>query len=581
MHVKPLVILIVAALVPAIAYGALTASVLSDTSSTQLLIIGGSEDYPPYSYIDDQGVPEGFATALTQEIARETGTNIRFNLSSWADARANLENKRVSVLQDAVYSEERDEIYDFSAPYYEGPYVLFVRSDSPDISSSELSTHQIITINGDIGHDYLISQGLGAQLIITDSYSEGLSMLSQGQGDCLLMEKLPGLYWIHRLGFTNIKAGPEVLFEVSYCYAVLEGDQGTLSRLNAGMTIAREDGSYDKIYDQWFGIIERENANEYKQALSYLAWGILALFVILVIMAAWSWSLKKQVKSRTLILYHQNEELLLKEQQLTDSGEELHRLNEELENRVMLRTAELQQANRELESFSYSISHDLRGPLRAIDGFSRILLEEYTDKLDSEGRRYLISVSKNAVKMGQLIDDLLTYTEISRLTVEKEDINMTQLARSAFNENLIYEPDRDIDFTAEELPACRGNEAMLRQLWLNLISNALKFTRKQARTVITVGSRQNEKGGTVYYISDNGEGFDMKYISKLFNVFNRLHHYEDYEGTGIGLAIVKRVVERHGGEVWAESQLNSGSTFSFSLNSVSLDKAGGLTTSSS
>lgn len=231
----------------------------------------------------------------------------------------------------------------------------------------------------------------------------------------------------------------------------------------------------------------------------------------------------------------------------------------------------LQSSNRELESFSYSVSHDLRTPLRAIDGFSRILEEEYAPQLDGEGKRLLGVIRRNTRTMAQLIDDLLAFSRLSRQRVSDAPVDMRSLAEQTFAEARRFVGNRDIEFTLGELPSARGDSAMLRQVLTNLISNAVKFTSPREHAHIAMEA-QPHNGENVYMIRDNGVGFDTRYADKLFGVFQRLHQANEFEGTGVGLAIVQRVVQRHGGRVWAESTLNEGSTFYFTLPSEKREK---------
>jgi len=235
-----------------------------------------------------------------------------------------------------------------------------------------------------------------------------------------------------------------------------------------------------------------------------------------------------------------------------------------LDQRVAERTAELESANRELEAFAYSVSHDLRAPLRAMDGFSRMLMEKHAPQLADEARRYLGVVRKNAQDMGQLIDDLLAFSRLGRQPLERQAVAPSRLAREAF-EDLPAEPEgRRVEFVIGDLPECRADPRLLKQVFVNLISNALKFTRTRDVARIEVGcSRAGDED--VCFVRDNGVGFDMRYVDKLFGVFQRLHRAEEYEGTGVGLAIVQRVVHRHGGRVWAEAREGSGTTVYFTL----------------
>jgi PAS domain S-box-containing protein len=246
---------------------------------------------------------------------------------------------------------------------------------------------------------------------------------------------------------------------------------------------------------------------------------------------------------------------------------QLQQLNEELELRVADRTAALETANRELESFSYSVSHDLRAPLRAIDGFSRILAEDHAAELSPEARRLLGVVCENVRRMGALIDDLLAYSRLSRQPVRRQTIDMNELLTSIVAEQRAGWGERSVEVKFGRLPACVGDAALLRQVWTNLLANAVKFTRKSQGAVIEIGSRiePTRPGSYTYWIRDNGVGFDMKYAGKLFGVFQRLHPQTEFEGTGVGLAIVESIVRRHGGQVRAEGKIGEGATFFVSL----------------
>ncbi len=244
--------------------------------------------------------------------------------------------------------------------------------------------------------------------------------------------------------------------------------------------------------------------------------------------------------------------------------EKIRQLNIELEQRVIERTAQLEAANKELEAFSYSVSHDLRAPLRAVDGFSQAVLEDFGPQLPAEGQRYLQTIRESAQRMGELIDDLLTFARLSRQELKKQMIDTDQLVRSALDELGRPWPERKVELRIGALPASAGDPALLKQVWINLLSNALKYTRLRGQATIEIGCVP-EKNGNVYFVRDNGTGFDMQYAHKLFGVFQRLHLAEDYEGTGVGLAIVQRVIHRHGGRVWAEAEPDRGATFYFTL----------------
>jgi signal transduction histidine kinase len=241
---------------------------------------------------------------------------------------------------------------------------------------------------------------------------------------------------------------------------------------------------------------------------------------------------------------------------------------DELEARVAERTNDLAAVNKELEAFAYSVSHDLRAPLRAMDGFSRILLDDYALLLPLDAQRYLDMIGDNAQRMGALIEDLLTFSRLGRQELRKQTVSPKELVRQVLEELQTEEGERQVEIVVGDLSPCRADPTLLRQVYANLLSNALKFTRGREGARIEVGCLQ-KAAEVVYFVRDNGVGFDMRYAGKLFGVFQRLHSEKEYEGTGVGLAIVQRIIHRHGGRVWAEAEVDQGATFCFALEAGS------------
>ncbi len=240
--------------------------------------------------------------------------------------------------------------------------------------------------------------------------------------------------------------------------------------------------------------------------------------------------------------------------------EEIRKINEDLKQR----TSELEAANKELETFSYMVSHDLRTPLVAIGSLARLLIEKYSNHSDDKCQQFLGAILKETQRMGRLIDNLLTLSRSGREALKPSEIDMSELAKSVVEELKLLETGRNLQIHLEPLPPARGDQGMIRQVLTNLVSNAMKFTRLNQESIVQIGSKM-ENGANIYYVEDNGVGFDLADANRLFKVFERLHPSGEFEGTGVGLAIVWRIIQRHGGRVWAESKKNEGATFYFTL----------------
>lgn len=253
--------------------------------------------------------------------------------------------------------------------------------------------------------------------------------------------------------------------------------------------------------------------------------------------------------------------------------QEVLRLNAELEDRVRDRTVQLQTVNQELEAFSYSVSHDLRAPLRAIAGFSQALVEDFPDDAPEEARRYLSRILAGTRHMGQLIDGLLELSRVSRTPLQRQELDLTDLANGVVDELQQQEPRPELVATVWDGMRAFADPRLLRAVYANLVGNAWKFTANTQRPRIEVGSLRDREGGLVYFVRDNGAGFDMAYADKLFKAFQRLHAGNDYKGTGIGLATVQRIVRRHGGRIWADGQVGRGATFHFTLGAEGAEDA--------
>jgi K+-sensing histidine kinase KdpD len=268
-----------------------------------------------------------------------------------------------------------------------------------------------------------------------------------------------------------------------------------------------------------------------------------------------------------VLVTHENTPATSSATKVEQAQEEATRVNAELEQRVEERTAQLNSTIRELEAFSYSISHDLRAPLRAIDGFSKMLYEDYYARLDDEGKRVIDIIRNNTLNMGRLIDGLLAFSRLGRQALGQSRLSMSEIAHDAVEEVRAQSDARNVEFRVSELPDAVGDRVLLRQVWINILSNAVKFTRGRNPSIIEIAWKPDRENN-IFFVRDNGVGFDAKYADKMFGVFQRLHAATEFEGTGLGLAIVQRIVHRHGGRVWAEGVVGSGATIYFSLPNV-------------
>jgi len=350
--------------------------------------------------------------------------------------------------------------------------------------------------------------------------------------------------WLAAAGRHRTHVGPGVRYPLAFMGDVAALQRGVPQRVDtAALPAGKDRSALLESGVRYYMVVPMIAAGELLGALSF--GGPLAHFPAAQLAAA------SEIATQLALVVHQAR---LYQRVSLQAGE--------LEARVRERTAEMQSAYKELESFAYSVSHDLRAPLRAVEGFSRMLVEDHAAGLDAEGLRLLGVVRRAAARMDRLIEDLLAFSRLSRQTLDRSALDMTSLARQVAQELGAEHPAAQVE--VRTLPAAQGDLALLTQVWMNLVGNALKYSAKNPAPRVTISGAERE-GEAEYVVSDNGAGFDMRYADRLFTVFQRLHREDEFPGTGVGLAIVQRIVVRHGGRVWAEGRPDEGARFGFTL----------------
>lgn len=520
------------------------------TKRIERITISSEANYPPYCIIDNSGKPTGFSVELLTAAAKAVNIEVEIRLGIWPFIKEELISGSIDALPIVGRTPEREGMIDFTFPYLSMEGAAFINKNNSSIKvPKDLSGKKILVMNSDNAEEYVRREGITDSITTTFSYQEAFKLLSNGGYDAVITQKVLGITILKELNIKNVEIAnfPLPNFRVDYCFAVQKGNEELLSLLNEGLSIIIADKTYDKIYSKWLGPDSRYKITT-KDFFKIALWIIIPFALIFSLASIIL--LRSEVRKRTALLRGEVESHIKTLKELTE-------LKNNLEKIVDDRT-------KELESFTYSVSHDLRAPLRAISGFSKILTEDYGNLLDSEGKRVCKVIEDNTIKMSTLIDDLLRLSRLNRCELSVERLEMARIAEEAFFETTTESERSVVDFSIYTLPDSYGDKALIKQVFINLISNAVKFTKNHSNPFVKI--RHLEIGGkTVYIVEDNGAGFDMRYYNKLFGVFQRLHSSREYEGTGVGLAIVKSVILKHGGEVWAESEQNKGSKFYFSL----------------
>lgn len=492
---------------------------------------GSNPRWAPLEFIDREGIPQGISHDYLERFGQVLGVDFRHvPLASWAEAQAKLRSGEVDLLTSLNKASSRKDEFAFTPPYLSLQTAIFTREDTPYVGDvSELKGRKVAVVPGYGVKEYLVPKCPEMEVTYAKDVPTALRMLQDGTVDAYVGSLLIASHYIQAGGHGRIKVAGETPFVYQPAFTCRK----EWSLLADILDKALEDVSDDEknaIARKWM-TVTYEQRIDYAKLYKYGA-GALAL---LVLFGYWNRRMAAEIRRRKAVeaSLHKSEEALLA-------------------------------ANKELEAFSYSVSHDLRAPLRHISGFVQLLQAKAHDALDETGRRYLDVIAGAAGKMGALIDDLLSFSRTGRAQMRLEAVPLAALVDECRRE---LEPEtrgRTIDWRIGELPEVTADRALLRQVVANLLGNAVKYTGKKPAARIEVSARR-EGPEIVVCVRDDGAGFDMKYADKLFGVFQRLHTEAEFEGTGIGLANVRRIVVRHGGRTWAEGAVDQGAAFFFTL----------------
>lgn len=533
-----------------------------DVAMAQPLVMYGDERLPPYQFIEG-GEPKGIDVDLWRAIGQKLGRPVEIRLTDWSKAQAEFREGRGDVLSSLGRTPEREAIYGFTQTIHRYNFSLFVRSArAADFEDSPLAGRRIGVTVGGFPRKHFEKNHPNVPLAIVANTEEGMRRVLRGDIDAFAANTWTGEYFLRELGIRGITPLPSPFVTVEGGMAVRRGDAALLADIERALTELKAEGRFDEIIDRWAGQRVHVFSQQEIWYIGLIAIGAMvsvSLAVLLLMARHRQRSLAREVARR-----HQKEEALAREQA---------RLRSEIDKRILIENelrqvnAALEKANQELEGVSFAISHDLKGPLGRINSFSALLEQNYRDRLAGDGLLFLNFICQNSTRLMQLVDDLLSHARVTQQVQEPRPVDVVQLARAVLQEHASEIAEKEAVVKLELPPAeVLGDRHALVQAVGNLVENALKYSDPGRTPVIEIGGRASE-GRYLLWVRDNGIGFDMAYHDKIFEIFRRLHAYNEYEGSGIGLALVKRAVERMNGKVWAESEPGKGASFFLDLPS--------------
>ena len=514
-----------------------SASATTKIDSSKKIIVGGDFDYKPYTFIDSNGVAKGFDVDLIKYIADEYNLELEFRLTKWSQALKNLEKGEVDVLLSVLYTDQRDTVYDYTIPYNEDYYGIFIREDSNVKEISDLSKKQIISLKGDASITrFLEPMALFSNTTLVKSLPEAIRLLSEEKGDAVLAPYSIGMEAVEDLNIQNVKVDGPSIMPILYRFAVKEGDPELLSILNDGIDHVKVSGKKDKLIKKWD--FHKRNKVSLKKVISFVAIGLIPLLLIIAVLILWTKTLRRNVAKQTQMLRE--------------------------------KTATLERLNATKDKLFSVIAHDLRSPFNSILGLSEILLYDNHDV--NQSKKLVKHIHSSAKSTLVLTENLLSWakSQTGQIIFEPEQIKLTEIVEEVVELVNISAKLKNISVDYKFLPdiVLEADRNMLKSILYNLLSNAIKYTNINGTIRINAEIEKNRNKITV---SDNGVGMDNETKDNLFYIGSKSAKGTANEGgSGLGLILCKEFVEKHGGSIWAESELWNGSHFYFTIPLFSL-----------
>jgi signal transduction histidine kinase len=513
---------------------------------------GVEPTWPPFSYRDKSGELVGIDAELTRLVAQRVGLRIVLvPTASWSETLARARAGEIDFLSGMAITRERMAEFDYTDEYASFPVVIITRKDGPFVTSihglgnARLAGPRDHVTSETVRHDFP-----AAHMILTDTSEQAMLMVSTGHADAAVMNLAVSAYLLKLRGLGNLKISGVTRYEFPFRFAVSKDAPLLASILNKGLNTLQP-SEHEVIYAKYLH-------PDIAKAREWGVWRRRALYSMLIgagvagAFLFWNRTMAREIRRCKTV----EAALELRTRELDHRVHEVERLNQELT-----------LVNNDLDAFSSSVSHDLRSPLRRLTCFTALLQKQTMDRANSETQEYWSIIDRETTRMDRLIHDLLAFARVTRAEMRQQTVNMKQLVESTVKEFSLETQGRDVHWHIGALPEVIGDPNLLRQALVNLIENALKFTRHRPRTEIKVDvlpPRSDDKEA-VFYVRDNGCGFDQQSAKSLFRPFQRLHTEAEYEGTGIGLVNVQRIIQKHGGRVWAEGAVGKGATFWFTL----------------